>query len=143
MKQTNMASTLLITVPLFFLFTISACAVPEQSGDTASAAKAEEIAPADAAGADEAAVKTGAPGAATATGLDIIMDGSSLEAFDKSMEQVKATSSESSYKTLEGALDYLLFYDLVAQRDREKLVARLDGMTGHEIIKKVKWRKPQ
>jgi hypothetical protein len=136
-----MASTLLITVPLFFLFTISACAVPEQGGDTASAAKAEEIAPADAAGADEAAVKTGAPGAATATGLDIIMDGSSLKAFDISMEEVKATGSEFDYRSLEGAIDFLLVYDLGAKRSREKLAARLDGMTGHEIIERVKKHK--
>ncbi len=138
MKQTNMASTLLITVPLFFLFTISACAVPEQGGDNASAATAEEITPADATGTEEAAVKTEAPGAATATGLDIVMDGSSLKAFDKSMEEVKTTSSESDYKNLEGALDYLLFYDLAIQQNREKLATRLDGMTAQEIIEKVR-----
>jgi hypothetical protein len=140
MKQTNMASTLLITVPLFFLFTISACAVPEQSGDNASATAAEEITPADATGTEEAAVKTEAPGAATATGLDIVMDGSSLKAFDKSMEQVKATSAESDYKNLEGALDYLLFYDLAIQQSREKLATKLDGMTAQEIIEKVRRR---
>ena len=134
MKQNNMASTLLITVPLFFLFTISACAVPEQGGDNASAATVEEIKSADAAGTEEAAVKTEAPGAATATGLDIVMDGSSLKAFDKSMEEVKATGSEFDYRSLESAIDFLLVYDLGAQRSREKLASRLDGMTGHEII---------
>ena len=141
MKQTNMASTLLITVPLFFLFTISACAVPEQGGDNASAATAEEITPADAAGTEEAAVKTEAPGAATATGLDIVMDGSSLKAFDKSMEEVKTTGSEFDYRSLESAIDFLLVYDLGAKRSREKLAARLNGMTGHEIIERVKTHK--
>jgi len=134
MKQYKMANAVLIIVPMFFLVTFSACAGPEPRDEETSTTSAEEIAPADAIDAAETS---------EATGLDIVMDGSSLEAFDKSMEQVKATSSETSYKTLEGAIDYLLFYDLVAQRDREKLVARLDGMTGHEIIKKVKWRKPQ
>lgn len=141
MKQTNIASTLLITVPLFFLFTISACAVPEQGGDNASAATAEEITPADAAGTEEAAVKTEAPGAATATGLDIVMDGSSLKAFDKSMEEVKTTGSEFDYRSLESAIDFLLVYDLGAKRSREKLAARLNGMTGHEIIERVKTHK--
>jgi len=141
MKQTNMASTLLITVPLFFLFTISACAVPEQGGDNASAATAEEITPADATGKEEAAVKTEAPGAATATGLDIVMDGSSLKAFDKSMEEVKTTGSEFDYRSLESAIDFLLVYDLGAKRSREKLAARLNGMTGHEIIERVKTHK--
>ncbi len=140
MKHNNMASTLLITVPLFFLFTISACAVPEQVGDKGSAATAEEIMPADAIGKNEAAAKTEAPGEAATTGLGIVMDGSSLKTFDKSMEQVKATSSESDYKNLEGALDYLLFYDLTIQQNREKLATRLDGMTGQEIIEKVRRR---
>ncbi len=141
MKQTNMASTLLITVSLFFLFTISACAVPEQGGDNASAATAEEITPANAAGTEEAAVKTEAPGAATATGLDIVMDGSSLKAFDKSMEEVKATGSEFDYRSLESAIDFLLVYDLGAQRSRDKLAARLDGMTGQVSIEWVKTHK--
>jgi hypothetical protein len=141
MKQYKMASTLLITVPLFFLFTISACAVPEQGGDKGSVATAEETVPADASGTDDATVKTEAPGEATATGLDIVMDGSSLKAFDKSMEQVKATGSEFDYRSLEGALDFLLVYDLGAKRNREKLAARLDGMTGHEINERVKLHK--
>jgi len=138
MKQNNKASTLLITVPLFFLFTISACAVPDQGGDYGSVATAEETVPADAIGKNEAAAKTETPGEAAATGLDIVMDGSSLKAFDKSMEQVKATSSEFDYKKLEGALDYLLFYDLAVQQNREKLVTSLDGMTAQDIIEKVR-----
>jgi hypothetical protein len=140
MKQNNTASTLLIMVPLAFLFTISACAVTEPGGGNGSAATADKIVPADGAGTDEPAVKTAAPGEAAATGLDIVMDGSSLNAFDKSMKQVKATSSESDYKNLEGALDYLLFYDLAIQQNREKLAARLDGMTAQEIIEKVRRR---
>jgi hypothetical protein len=140
MKQNNMASTLLIMVPLAFLLTISACAVTEPGGDNVSAATAEEIVPADGAGTDEPAVKTEAPGEVVATGLDIVMDGSSLKAFDKSMEQVKATSSESDYRNLEGALDYLMFYDLAIQQNRGKLATRLDGMTAQEIIEKVRRR---
>jgi hypothetical protein len=107
MKQYKMASAVLITVPMFFLATFSAWAEPEPGGDKASTASAEEITPADAIDTEEAA---------EATGLDIVMDGSSLEAFEKSMEQVKATSSEASYRSLEDALDYLLLYDLGAQR---------------------------
>jgi len=136
-----MASTLLITVPLFFLFTIPACAVPQHAGDNAYATKAEEITPADADSTEEEAAKTEAPGAATATGLDIVMDGSSLKAFDKSMEEVKTTGSEFDYRSLESAIDFLLVYDLGEKRSREKLAARLDGMTGHEIIERVKKHK--
>ena len=132
MKQYKMASVILITVPMFFLATFSAWAETEP-GDAKSATKsAEEIAPADAIDRSEVS---------EATGLDMIMDGSSLEAFEKSMEKVRETGSEADYKRLKGALDYLLFYDLGAQHSREKLAARLDGKTGHEIVSRVKWRK--
>ena len=132
MKQYKTASAILITVPMFFLSTFSACAGPEPVDAKAATTSAEEIAPADAI--DTAEV-------AEATGLDIVMDGSSLEAFEKSMERVKETGSESEYRSLEGAFDYLLFYDLGAQHNREKLAARLDGKTGHDIIARVRWGK--
>ena len=132
MKQYKMASAVLITVPMFFLATFSACAGPEPAGAEAATTSAEETAPAY-------AVNTA--NAAEATGLDMIMDGSSLEAFERSMERVKETGSEADYKSLKGAFDYLLFYDLGAQHNREKLASRLDGKTGHEIINRVKWRK--
>ena len=134
MKQYKMASAVLITVAMFFLATFSAWAEPEPGGTEAATTLAAEIAPADAI--DTAEV-------AEATGLDIVMDGSSLEAFEKSMERVKETGSEAEYKSLEGAFDYLLLYDLGAQNNREKLAARLDGKTGYEIIDRVKWRKPR
>ncbi len=138
MKQYITASTVLITVAMFFLATFSACAGPEPVDAEAATTSAVEIAPAvKIAPADAVDSAEGAK----ATGLDIVMDGSSLEAFEKSMERVKETGSESDYKTLEGAVDYLLFYDLGAQRNREKLASRLDGKTGHEIINKVKRRK--
>ena len=132
MKQYKTASAILITVPMFFLSTFSACAVPDPIDAEAATTSAEEIAPADAIDTSEVS---------EATGLDMIMDGSSLEAFEKSMEKVRETGSEADYKSLRGAFDYLLFYDLGAQNNREKLAARLDGKTGYEIISRVKWRK--
>jgi len=74
-------------------------------------------------------------------GLDIPLDGSSLEAFDKSLARVKAYTSPSSYTTLVNAIDYLLVYDLSANRDRARLAANLDGLTGKEIISQVRWQK--
>ncbi|MEE8496666.1 MAG: hypothetical protein V3S21_09335 [Xanthomonadales bacterium] len=133
MKQYKMAGAVLITVPMFFLATFSTWAEPEPGGEEASATAPEVIAPADAV--DTAEV-------AETTGLDIVMDGSSLEAYEKSLEKVRETGSEADYKSLKAAFEYLLFYDLGAQRNREKLAARLDGTTGHEIIKRVRWRKP-
>jgi hypothetical protein len=138
MKQNKMASAVLITVALFFIATFSACVAPKPVSEDASAtsteemASTEEIVPADAIERTEVAGPTG---------LDIVMDGSSLEAFEKSMQRVKATSSETEYTSLENAFNYLLVYDLGAQSSREKLAARLDGKTGREIINKVMWRK--
>ena len=133
MMQYKMAKTILIAVPVFFLVTFAAWAEPEPVSETASTTPAEEIAP---------AVANETPEAAEATGLDMAVDGSSLEAFEKSLAKIKETCTEVEYKSLEGALEYLMIYDLGAKRNREKLAARLDGSTGYEITKMVKWRTP-
>ena len=75
-------------------------------------------------------------------GMELPLDGSSLDAWDASMARVKRHSTEASYTTLENAIDYLLVYDLEVRRDKEKLVAKLDGLTGYEVVARVKWRKP-
>ena len=110
MKQNKIASAVLITVPLIFFATFSAWAEPEQDTKEAALTAAEKSTPADAI--DSAEV-------AEPTGLDIVLDGSSLQAFDKSLEQIKETASPADYQSLEGAIDYLLVYDLGAQRSRE------------------------
>ena len=74
-------------------------------------------------------------------GMDIPLDGSSLEAFDRSLARVKAYSSPSNYTTLVNAIDYLMVYDLAAKRDRAKLAANLDGLTGRQVIDQVSWQK--
>ena len=74
-------------------------------------------------------------------GMDIPLDGSSLEAFNKSLARVKAHTNASSYTTLVNAIDYLMVYDLSAKRDRAKLAANLDGLTGRQVIDKVGWQK--
>lgn len=74
-------------------------------------------------------------------GMDIPLDGSSLEAFEKSLARVQAHTSASSYTTLINAIDYLLVYDLSANRDKAKLAANLDGLTGREVVDRVSWRK--
>lgn len=70
-------------------------------------------------------------------GMDIPLDGSSLEAFETSLARVKAHSSAEDYTTLVNAIDYLLFYDLNAGRDRARLASILDGLTPNEVIDKV------
>jgi hypothetical protein len=75
-------------------------------------------------------------------GMEIPLDGSSLEAFEASVAMVKRHTNEDNYETLQRAINYLLVYDLGAKRDKAKLAARLDGKTGYEVIAKVHWRKP-
>ena len=74
-------------------------------------------------------------------GMELPLDGSSLDAWDASMARVKRHSTEASYTTLENAIDYLLVYDLEVQRDKKRLAAKLDGLTGYEVVARVKWRK--
>jgi len=73
-------------------------------------------------------------------GMEIPLDGSSLEAFETSLARVKAHTSAENYVTLINAIEYHLMYDLSAERDRTKLAANLDGMTPREVIDKVTWR---
>jgi hypothetical protein len=75
-------------------------------------------------------------------GMEMPLDGSSLEAFEASMAEVKKHSKESTYISLENAIEYLLVYDLEVKRSKEKLVAKLNGLTGYEVLSRVGWRKP-
>ncbi len=87
---------------------------------------------------DEAAEAEAAV-AATDKGMQIAIDGSSLEAFDASLAKIKETASEADYTTLESAIQWLLVYDLGTGNDRAKLAKNLDGMTGDEVISQVGW----
>ena len=91
MKQNRIASAVLITVPLVFFATFSAWSEPEQDSKEVTSIAAENGTSADEADAEEEA---------EATGLDIVLDGSSLKAFNKSLEQVKETASPADYMTL-------------------------------------------
>lgn len=74
-------------------------------------------------------------------GLKIPLDGTSLAAFDASLEVVKRNTDEKSYESLTNAIEYLLIYDLSARRNKEILASNLNGLTGYEIMNKVGWRK--
>lgn len=74
-------------------------------------------------------------------GLDIPLDGSSMEAWNQSMARVEAHTSENSFRTLSNSIDYLKFYDLSVGQSMEKLIIRLDGQTGRQIIDRVAWQR--
>jgi len=73
-------------------------------------------------------------------GMQIPVDGSSLEAFEASLAKIKESATEANYITLDGAIDYLLVYDIGAGRDKAKLAKNLDGKTGEQILNEVDWR---
>ena len=74
--------------------------------------------------------------------MEIPLDGSSMEAWERSMARVEAHSDPDSFTTLQSAIKYLLTYDLSARGDMNKLITNLDGLTGYQVLSRVKWRKP-
>ena len=118
----------------------TACA--KTDSEPAATENAAEAAPPAAVTAPAAAAEPAAKepaGYGFSDGMRIPVDGSSIEAFDNSLQTIKAKTSESEYKTLNGALSYLMIYDLSAKRDRAKLAKNLDGLTGEQIVDKVGW----
>lgn len=104
---------------------LAACAAtPGQPGAEEEAAKTYEFEPWD------------------GDGMEIPLDGSNLEAFETSLARVEAHTSAANYTSLKNAIEYLLVYDLESKRDRAKLAAKLDGLTGYQVMEKVGWRKP-
>lgn len=69
-----------------------------------------------------------------ATVMDQPLDGSSVEAFTAGLSLVDEQATEKQYRNLMSALDYLLFYDLGAKRDKAKLYDRLDGKSPNQIL---------
>ena len=124
----SVACNALLTVCL--VFTLGACSTVTEK----NASSESENAPSESA-IDRVEPWDGDP-------MDIPMDGSSEEAFEASLARVEAHASPEQYTTLVNAIDYLLLYDLAAERNKQKLINRLDGLTAGEVIDKVAWRKP-
>ena len=69
--------------------------------------------------------------------MDVPLDGSSIEAFTAGLEELDKNASEEDYRRVMSALDYLLFYDIGAKRDKAKLYSRLNGKSPNQILEKV------
>ena len=121
MKHYLKAIGVLSTATLFFLAAIPASAEQNSADESDTSPAVEEV--------------------VEATGLDIVLDGSSLATFEESLEEIKATSTSNEYLSLEKSIQYLMFYDVAAKRNKEKLAKRLDGMTGRQVIEKVAKRR--
>ena len=73
-------------------------------------------------------------------GMDLPLDGTSLAAFEASLERVGRHSDPSRYQDLLNAIEYLLVYDLAVKGDKAKLAGKLDSRTGYEVVAMVKNR---
>lgn len=71
------------------------------------------------------------------TVMDTPLDGSSIETFSAGLKRLDEEASETDYRRVMSALDFLLFYDIAARRDKARLYSRLDGKTPNEIIQRV------
>lgn len=71
-------------------------------------------------------------------GLTMVIDGSSPEAFQESLELMAMDTSEEQYQQLDSALRYLGTYDTAAWSGLPDLYENLDGMTGEEIIERAR-----
>lgn len=69
-------------------------------------------------------------------GLTMVVDGSSPEAFQESLELIAMDTSKEQYRRLDAALRFLGTYDTAAWSGLPNLYKTLDGMTGEEIIER-------
>ena len=146
-----------LALSLCISFTQAACgesgaptATPEATPATTPDAKpastpSTQTSAQDAAANDTAAAEQAAPAEKAAprfsAGMQIPVDGTSLESFEASLAEIKGQATPEEYETLEGAIQYLLVYDLSAKKDKTKLAANLNGKTGEEIVGRVNWGK--
>lgn len=66
--------------------------------------------------------------------MDQPVNFSTPEDVEKSIQNVREQEGDSAAKTLEGAMKYVLYYDLSLGGDKEKLYSKLDGKTPNQII---------
>lgn len=71
-------------------------------------------------------------------GLTMVVDGSSPEAFQESLELMAMDTSKEQYRQLDSALRFLGTYDTAAWQGLPNLYKTLDGMTGEEIIERAR-----
>lgn len=69
---------------------------------------------------------------------DIQFDGSSVTTFEQDLETAAAEMEEGTYQALDGAIKYMLMYDLEVSGDKSKLYAKLNGLTAKQIINRAR-----
>lgn len=143
MNYQKLARAALVVGTLFFVATNPAWANAGQDAQESADAAQKAVPVGPAGGSDEmkAAAEDALAGTQEPTGLDIPMDGTSLEAWNQSMEKVKEVGGPKEAARLQDAFDYLLMFDVGAKNDPATLASRLNGLTGNEILQRVMYRK--
>ena len=65
------------------------------------------------------------------------VDFSSLEAVEKTLQNIRDKEGDSAYNKLKNAMQYIKVYDLSVGNSNEKLYKKLDGRTPDQIIAKM------
>ena len=60
------------------------------------------------------------------------------EDVEKSLQKVREQEGDKAHKTLQRAMQYILYYDLSLAGNKEKLYKKLDGKTSRQIIAMMK-----
>jgi hypothetical protein len=71
-------------------------------------------------------------------GLTMVVDGSSPQAFQESLELIAMDTTSEQYRQLDSALRFLGTYDKNAWSGLPNLYQSLDGLTGEEIIERAR-----
>lgn len=136
-----MKSKVIISSILLSTFLSTACAKTDSEPEASLTNDSDAISVESGKAVEAATPETAGPSYQFSDAMRIPVDGSSLESFERSLEGIKSKAGEDEYKTLTGAIEYLMVYDIGARHDRTKLAQRLDGLTGEQIVDRVKWDK--
>lgn len=71
-------------------------------------------------------------------GLTMVVDGSTPQAFQESLELIAMDTTSDQYSQLDSALRFLGTYDQTSWAGLDNLYESLDGMTGEEIIERAR-----
>lgn len=71
-------------------------------------------------------------------GLTMVVDGSTPQAFQESLELIAMDTTSDQYSQLDSALRFLGTYDQNSWAGLDNLYKSLDGMTGEEIIERAR-----
>lgn len=119
-----------ITTVTMVFFLLTACA--EESKESVVAATAET----------EVTDKVTEPLASEASQDDSIMsqpvDFSTPESVETTLQNIREQAGAKAYRQLDGAMKYILYYDLSVKNNKDILYKKLDGKTPEQIIAKGK-----